>query len=388
MHPLLEGIPHWIVRGGVTSVLVAAMIAAAFGALWLFNYMAPITIPFLLALVLGAIVFPLVQIGDRLSIPRKISALIVVFLVFFVIWAAVQITITGLIGEAPNIGNQLVNSVQNIGDQVDDLLSNVGVTQEQINEAVTSATDAIRGAFEPSSTTSYTNGLLQTVSSGIGSLRNAMSGVFSVLVGIIITALILYYFLSDYEQIEEWIATHLGVDAELGVGIVDDATSSLRDYFKGITIKGLVTALASGLILFFFGVPLVFPVMIVTFITGYIPFVGAWLAVVFAVLVTFGTKGMVTALIVLALCIVIQNGLEQIVYNRVVGDQLNMHPIAVLVVTILGFTLGGLLGGTLAAPLAAMVLRIHSRLRTVREKTEALQGVGVGELEIVEVVST
>ncbi|MCL2491842.1 MAG: AI-2E family transporter, partial [Coriobacteriia bacterium] len=269
---------------------------------------------------------------------------------------------------APNIGNQLVLSVQSISTYVDDVFANLGVTQAQIDTTVTNMTETITNTFDPTAAGSNTEGLLQTISSGIGSIRTAMSGVASALIGILIAAMILYYLLSDFEQIEEFIATHLGVDPELGAGIVSDTTSALRDYFKGITIKGLVTALGSGLILLVFGVPLVIPVMIVTFITGYIPFVGAWIAVAFAVLVTFGTKGLVTALIVLILCVVVQNVLEQIVYNRVVGDQLNMHPIAVLVVTILGFTLAGLLGGTLAAPLAAMVLRIQTRLKAVRDK--------------------
>ena len=367
-HPLLDGIPSWIVRGGITSILVAAMVAALFGLLWLFQYAAPISIPFLLAFVLGIIAFPLVRIGDRLKIPRKISAFITVLLVFAVVGTAVQITVSGLISEAPNIGNQLVLSVQSISTYVDDVFANLGVTQAQIDTTVTNMTETITNTFDPTAAGSNTEGLLQTISSGIGSIRTAMSGVASALIGILIAAMILYYLLSDFEQIEEFIATHLGVDPELGAGIVSDTTSALRDYFKGITIKGLVTALGSGLILLVFGVPLVIPVMIVTFITGYIPFVGAWIAVAFAVLVTFGTKGLVTALIVLILCVVVQNVLEQIVYNRVVGDQLNMHPIAVLVVTILGFTLAGLLGGTLAAPLAAMVLRIQTRLKAVRDK--------------------
>jgi predicted PurR-regulated permease PerM len=385
-HPLLEGIPHWIVRGGITSVLVAAMVAAAFGVLWLFKYAAPISIPFLLAFVLGIIVFPLVKVGDRLGIPRRVSAFVAVLLVFLVIWAAAQITVTGLIGEAPNIGNQLVESVQVIGEQLDDVLTRFGVTQDQVNEAVASATQAISNTFEPAATGASTDGLMQSIASGLGSLRNVVSGMISGIIGILIAAMILYYLLSDYEMIEKWIAAHLGVERELGIGIVADTTSSMRDYFKGITIKSLVTAAGSGLVLLVFGIPLVIPVMIVTFITGYVPFVGAWISVLFAVLVTFGTKGLVTALIVMVACVIIQNALEQIVFNRVVGDQLNMHPIVVLVVTILGFTVGGLLGGTLAAPLAAMVMRISSRLKTVREAQD--MGLLTEEIKLIKTSGT
>jgi len=366
-HPLLEGIPHWIVKGGVTSILVAAMIAAAIGALWLFNYTAPISIPFLLALVLAIIVFPLVRIGDRFKIPRKVSSVIVVFLVILLLWAAVQLTVTGLITEAPKISNQLANSVQTIGNLLDGVLGNVGVTHQQVNEAVTAVTQAIRTTFEPGSGGADTSGLMQTVVSGIGSLRTAVTGVMSGLFSVLICALLLYYLLSDYERIIDWIATHLGIEPELGVGVVEDTTSSMRDYFKGLAIKCAITAIATGLVLLFAGVPLVIPVVLVTFITGFIPYIGALVAIAFAVLITFGTKGLVTALVVFVIILVIQNLLEQIVFNKVVGDSLRIHPIAVLVVTLFGFTVGGLLGGTLAAPLAAMVMRIFTRLNAVRE---------------------
>jgi len=368
--PLFEGVPHWIVKGGVSSIFIAAIIAAGFGALWLFNYTASLSIPLLLALVIGIIAFPLVKIGDRFKIPRKVSAFIVVLLVFIALWASVQITITGVVSEAPNIGNELVNSVNSIGGQLDDVLTRLGITQEQINEVTGNITRSIRSTFDPGSSNGGNDGILQTVATGLGSLRSAVTGVVSALFGVLIAAMILYYLLSDYEIIEQWAGTHLGVDPELGIGIVEDATSSMREYFKGITIKGLVTAAGTGVVLIIFGVPLVIPIVIVTFLTGYVPFVGAWLAVAFAVVVTFGAKGLATALIVLVVCIVIQNLLEQIVYNRVVGDQLNMHPIAVLITTMAGLTLAGLLGATLATPLAAMVVRIHTRLKAYREKGE------------------
>ena len=378
-HKLFEGIPHWIIKGGVSSVLIAAMIAAAFGALWLFNYIAPVSIPFLLAFVFGIITFPLVRFGDRYNIPRKVSALIVVLLVFVILWAAVQITIVGVISEAGNIGNELVRSVQTIGIQIGDSLDAAGISQQQIDEIVFNITGSIRNTVQPSANNSATSDMLQSVMSGIGSLRTAVSSVFNIFFGLFIGAMLLYYLLSDYETIEQWMGTHLGVDPLLGVGMVEDATSSMRDYFKGITIKGIATAIGTMVVLFVLGVPLAIPIAIVTFITGYIPFVGAWIAVSFAVLVAFGAKGLTIAAIVLVACLVINNLLEQIVYNRVVGDELNMHPIVVMGTTILGLTVAGLLGATFATPLAAMVLRIYDRLKLARELEEAGEELLVSE---------
>jgi predicted PurR-regulated permease PerM len=343
------------------------MIAAGFGLLWLFNYISSVSIPFLLAFVIGIITFPLVKIGDRFRIPRKISSFIVVLLAFIVIWVSIQITIVGVISEAGNIGAQLIDSVNTISKQLSVSLDSIGISQATINEITTNITRSIRTTLEPSSTSSHASTIWQTISSGIGSLRSAVTGVFSALFGVLIWAMVLYYLLSDYEKIEYWTGMHMGVDPDLGVGLVEDATSSMRDYFKGLTIKGLVTAASTCLTLIVFGVPLAIPIAIVTFIIGYVPFVGTFIAVTFAALVTFGAKGLATTLIIVLILVIINNVLEQIVYNRVVGDQLNMHPIVVLGTTILGLSVAGLLGATFATPLAAMIVRIHTRLKAVRK---------------------
>jgi len=49
------------------------------------------------------------------------------------------------------------------------------------------------------------------------------------------------------------------------------------------------------------------------------------------------------------------------------GESLSLHPIVVLVVTMLGGTFGGLLGAALAAPLTALGVRATARLRRYRE---------------------
>ena len=373
----LEGIPHWIVKGGISCVLLAAIVAAGFGILWLFDYAAPISVPLLLAFVIGIITFPLVKIGDRVRFPRALSSFVIILLVVATLWGAVQITIAGVVSEAPNISNQLIGSIRDIGYQFNESLTSLGFSQEQIDSAVAGATKTIQNTLEPASVSSNADGLLKTVISGIGSIKGAVTSVVSTIFGTLIAAMILFYLLSDYERIEIWVGTHLGVGPQLGVELVGDATSSLRDYFKGVTIKGAVTAAGTGISLAIFGVPLVIPIVIVTFITGYIPFFGAWIAISFAVLIAFGTKGLTVAIIVLILCLVVQNVIEPLVNAHVVGEKLNLHPIVVLGVTILGSTLAGLMGATLAVPTVSMALKINARLKTARQKAADAHAVAI-----------
>ena len=57
-----------------------------------------------------------------------------------------------------------------------------------------------------------------------------------------------------------------------------------------------------------------------------------------------------------------QNVLQTVINARVMGDSLNLHPLVVLVVTMLGGIFGGILGAALAAPVAALLLNAGKRL--------------------------
>jgi len=57
-----------------------------------------------------------------------------------------------------------------------------------------------------------------------------------------------------------------------------------------------------------------------------------------------------------------QNVLQTVINARVMGDSLNLHPLVVLVVTMLGGIFAGILGAALAAPLAALFINAGKRL--------------------------
>ena len=89
------------------------------------------------------------------------------------------------------------------------------------------------------------------------------------------------------------------------------------------------------------GVPLAGTIAAVTFIGAYIPYLGAWSAGAFAVLIALGGAG-TDAAIGMAVLQLLANGiLQQMVQPIAYGAALGIHPLAVLVVTIAGGALFG-----------------------------------------------
>jgi predicted PurR-regulated permease PerM len=137
---------------------------------------------------------------------------------------------------------------------------------------------------------------------------------------------------------------------------------SLRGYFFGVTLVAAFNAIVVGVGGLLLGVPLPGTIAAVTFLGAYIPYLGAWAAGAFAVLIALGGAG-TDAAIGMAILQLLANGiLQQLVQPIAYGTALGIHPLAVLVVTIAGGCLFGAAGLVLAGPLTSAITRISADL--------------------------
>ena len=138
---------------------------------------------------------------------------------------------------------------------------------------------------------------------------------------------------------------------------------SLRGYFLGVTIVAAFNAVVVGGGALVLGVPLVGTIALITFLGAYIPYLGAWGAGAFAVLIALGGAGTDAAVGMIIIQLLANGLLQQLVQPIAYGAALGIHPLAVLVVTIAGGALFGAAGLILAAPIVSAVNRITADLR-------------------------
>jgi predicted PurR-regulated permease PerM len=180
------------------------------------------------------------------------------------------------------------------------------------------------------------------------------------------TALSLFFILKDAPTIGGFVERHLGVPTPLAHSILGQVAGSLRGYFLGVTIVAVWSALIVGGGALILGVPLPGTITVVTFVGGYIPYIGAWTAGIFAVLIALGGQGPEAAL-ALGVIVLLANGiLQQLVQPIAYGATLNLHPLAVLIVTIAGGCLFGTVGLVLAAPLLSAGVRISAEINAAK----------------------
>ena len=111
------------------------------------------------------------------------------------------------------------------------------------------------------------------------------------------------------------------------------------------------------------GVPEAAAIGVFNFVGGYIPYLGGFIGGAFAVLPGISEGGISLGLIALAIVLFVQFGLENVLEPKIVGRFVDLHPLAVLIVTILGGTFGGFVGLVLAVPIATAAMESVRILR-------------------------
>jgi predicted PurR-regulated permease PerM len=131
-----------------------------------------------------------------------------------------------------------------------------------------------------------------------------------------------------------------------------------------LAIQGAVSAVG----LFLLGVP--YPLVLGAFVSvaAVIPYLGAWLSAIPAVLVAL-TVSPTTALLTALLFLGIQQLERNFLTPKIQGDTLRVHPILVFLAVIIGGGLGGIFGVIVAVPTLA-VLRVLFDFFRVRLATE------------------
>jgi predicted PurR-regulated permease PerM len=111
------------------------------------------------------------------------------------------------------------------------------------------------------------------------------------------------------------------------------------------------------------GVPLAGTIALVSFVTSYVPYLGAFVAGAFAVLIAYGSGGLGIALTMLVIVLLANSVIQNVLETFALGTRLHLHPFAVLITVTFAGALFGVLGAVLAAPLVSTAVNIHTQLR-------------------------
>jgi predicted PurR-regulated permease PerM len=343
--------PRWLRDLGVASWLLVGVAALLVGLTWVLGITATIVIPVLVGLVISTVASPAVSWLHGHRWPRALGALLVLLVVIAIAVLIVLLVVGGVRAQSDEIATQASAAA----DKFQQWLKDLGMNQT----GASTASDDLKTSV-PNVIHVFTKGLAAGIS-GLTSL-----GFF-----LAFTAFSTFMLLKDGPLLRRWLNAHLGVPQLVATTITGRVVHSVRQYFLGTTIVAAFNAVVVGLGAWLLDVPLAGTIAVVTFVTAYIPFIGAFVSGAFAVVLALGAKGTTTALIMLVIVILANGLLQNIVQPIAMGATLRMNPLLILVVTISAGAFFGTAGLILAAPLTSAALHISGDLAKVRARAPA-----------------
>jgi predicted PurR-regulated permease PerM len=198
-----------------------------------------------------------------------------------------------------------------------------------------------------------------------GGVLTGVTTVGGLMLNALLALVLAFFYLKDGHKFVPWASGWVGPRAAPHVAELSRRSwSTLSGFIKAQAVVGLVDAVGIGIGLALLGVPLALPLAVLVFFGAFVPIVGAFFAGALAVLVALVFNGATTALLVVALIVVVQQLEGNVLQPILVGRTLQLHAALVILAVTAGSSLAGIAGAFLAVPAFAVATTVVRYART------------------------
>jgi predicted PurR-regulated permease PerM len=337
-------VPDWLARVGIFSWLTLGALGLTAVLVVGLSTFSAIVLPIIFSAVAAAVFVPLVDLMRRWGVPRGLGALVTIALIIGGLATIITLITRSVVAQSTELSEAFTTAFEDLQAWLAGLGIDTGII-EQVRDAIGSLAASGGGGL-------------------LSSLGSAASGAAALVVGLFFGLVFLYFLMRDAPSLPRWAEDNLGpAQAARVVPVGRSAVSVIRRYFTGRGVVAVFDAVVISVGAAVLGIPLVPAIAVLTFVGGFVPYLGAVIAGTLAVVLGLASGGITTALIMLAIVLVTQNVLEPLVEARVLGQSLGLHPMVVIIATTVGGIAAGFSGLILGAPLAATIVRVRNDLR-------------------------
>ena len=315
-------------QGETIILTVAAIVVGCAGIYMLHDLLAPA----FFALTLVITVRPIVALASRHHVPRPISAVGAIILIYaFVIglFVALGVAIAQLIETLPGYSGKF----EAIWTQFQALLGRFGIDQSTLMSQAS-------GMLDTSRIVTLAQGMLSQVTS-FGSV-------------LMIMALTVVFLMFDMSRIELRARALTALKPEIAAALAGFARA-VRSYWLVSTIFGLIVAVLDVVALGILGVPMAVTWGVLSFITNYIPNIGFFIGLIPPALLALVDSGPWTALWVVVAYAALNFVIQTLIQPKFTGDAVGLNTTTTFLSLLFWAEVIGALGTILAIPLTLFV---------------------------------
>ena len=311
--------------------LALYVLAELAGRLWV------VLLPILLGLLLATVLWPAARALRKRGVPDALAAIGVLLLALLLLFGVVGGLAPQVTGQAQELADQVTAGLGELENRLTGPPFNLG--EDRLGDTVANVTAELQANAQ----------------NIVGRLLSGAAAAGSLLVTGLLALVLCFFYLKDGPKFLPWVGGLVGPRAAPHVAaVMQRSWVTLSGFIKAQAAVGLVDAVFIGIGLALLGVPLALPLAVLVFFGAFIPIIGAVVSGALAVLVALVTNGPTTALIVIALVLVVQQLEGNVLQPILVGRTLALHPAVVILAVTAGGTLAGITGAFLAVPVVAV----------------------------------
>ena len=326
------------------ALLITAGVFLVGGAIW---YARAATVPLIVAALISTQLLPLIDLATRRGMSRGLAVAASVLGVVVIGVGLAWVFTHALFGNLGGVGKDITEGADEVVAWLGD--NNDWVTQHEdaIHDFLKSILPAAKGAA---------GGVLEAALGALALTAQLVSGALLVLV-------FLLYLLTSGDAVWGWVRDRFSPDRRDRVaGVGHAAWNAASGYIRGISLIALIDSTVITLGMLVIGTPHVGTLALLSFVTLFIPILGAWVSGAVIVLVTLASVG-TGAAVAMAVVILVAQQLDSMFVTPLVYQQtVNLHPIVTLTAVIVGSQLLGIVGAFLAVPMVAVGWSIYKTL--------------------------
>jgi predicted PurR-regulated permease PerM len=312
-----------------------------YGALLAWGELQFILLPFFVAVLLSALLTPVASWLHRvLRLPGWIAAIITVLATIALIAGLLTLVTPDVFRQSEDIVKQVERGVK----QIPSLLHDAGLKNSDVQRFTQSLTKKLQGSL------GTIGGHLST------GVISAAQGVASAAASVFLALMMLIYLLIDGPGFWRGVLRFAPADRRVAWNDAGHrAWTAVTHYVRSQVIVALIDGVGVATGLTILGIPLALPLGVLTFVLAFLPYVGAVIAGLAAMLVALSTNGVEGMLGALAVTIVVQQIESHILYPLLIGRSVRLHPLTVLLGVGAGSAMLGITGAFLSTPIIAAV---------------------------------
>jgi predicted PurR-regulated permease PerM len=333
-----DRIPAGVRTAGAWAWRIILFIAAVYLLLRVISLLRIVVVPVVVAVLLAALFQPVTAWLRRRGVPRSLASGLVLITALVVVFGGLSLIVQTFISQLDTLTSQVTDGINEVQRWL--AQGPMHITQTQLNNGIEQLQNAITN-----NRSALTSGALSTATT----LGEVVTGFF-------LTLFTLFFFLRDGAQIWTFLCRLLPRDARVPTARSGHyAWHTLVSYVHATVLVAFVDAAGIGIGLAVMRIPLALPLAALVFIGAFIPVVGATVTGAVAVLVALVTQGPVSALIILAVVIAVQQLEGHVLQPLIMGRAVALHPLAVILAIATGVVVAGIVGGLVAVPLLAVL---------------------------------